>query len=201
MSERVLHFYFEFSSPYGYIASELVDAFAATHSVAVTWHPFLIGAAFKVAGTTKLLDIPMKGDYSKHDIIRLARYHNIPYTLPDAFPLNSVAAARAFYWCQDAYPDKAVPLAKAIYRYAFAEGGDFKQPETIGQIATGIGLDAAETVEGLAQQAVKDRLRGEVDTALQNGVFGSPFFIYDEEPFWGVDHMEQLGRWIDTGGW
>jgi 2-hydroxychromene-2-carboxylate isomerase len=48
---------------------------------------------------------------------------------------------------------------------------------------------------------MKERLRAEVDTAIQKGVFGSPFVIVDGEPFWGSDRLEHVDRWLQTGGW
>ena len=48
---------------------------------------------------------------------------------------------------------------------------------------------------------VKDKLRAEIDSAMARGVFGSPYFIVDGEPFWGADRLEQVDRWLATGGW
>jgi 2-hydroxychromene-2-carboxylate isomerase len=53
----------------------------------------------------------------------------------------------------------------------------------------------------LADPAVKARLRAEVDAAIARGVFGSPYFVVDGEPFWGHDRLDQVERWLATGGW
>ena len=53
----------------------------------------------------------------------------------------------------------------------------------------------------LHDPAVKERLRTEVDAAIARGVFGLPYFVVDDEPFWGIDHLDQLDRWMATGGW
>ena len=45
------------------------------------------------------------------------------------------------------------------------------------------------------------RAKAEVENAMQAGVFGSPHFIVDGEPFWGIDKFEQIDRWLATGGW
>jgi 2-hydroxychromene-2-carboxylate isomerase len=42
--------------------------------------------------------------------------------------------------------------------------------------------------------AVKDRLVRENEEAIRKGVFGSPFFLVDDEPFWGNDRMALLGQ-------
>jgi 2-hydroxychromene-2-carboxylate isomerase len=48
---------------------------------------------------------------------------------------------------------------------------------------------------------VKERLRTEVDAAIARVVFGSPYIIVDGEPFWGSDRLDQVERWLETGGW
>ena len=53
----------------------------------------------------------------------------------------------------------------------------------------------------LADPAVKERLKTEVDAAIAKGVFGSPYFVVDGEPFWGVDRLPMLDAWLARGGW
>ncbi len=69
------------------------------------------------------------------------------------------------------------------------------------ELAARAGADADETRAALANQAVKDRLRQETDAAMARGVFGSPFFIVDGEPFWGNDRLDEVDKWLETGGW
>ena len=58
-----------------------------------------------------------------------------------------------------------------------------------------------ELRQALEEPAVKERLRSEVNAAIERGVFGSPYIVIDGEPFWGVDRLEQVDRWLATGGW
>ena len=196
-----IEFYFEFSSPYGYVAAELVDGLAQRTGRTIHWRPMLLGPAFKMTGSAPLTQIPLKGEYSKRDFVRSARYHGVPFKLPERFPIGTVAALRAFYWVSDRDPAKAVALAKALYRASFAEGRDIGAPEQVVEVAQSLGIDGAELAAALQDQAVKDRARREADAALAAGVFGSPYFIVDGEPFWGVDRMGMLEDWIRRGGW
>ncbi len=111
-----------------------------------------------------------------------------------------MAAARAFYWLayRDAVQAKAV--AKALYHVAFGIGGDIGNAKAVADIAATHGVDREELLAALQDPAVKERLRAEVDTAIARGVFGSPYVFVDDEPFWGVDHMDVLDRWLETGG-
>ena len=69
-----IDFYFDFSSPYGYFASTQIDALAAKFKREVTWRPFLLGVVFKVSGAKPLIELPLKGDYFKHDFERTAGF-------------------------------------------------------------------------------------------------------------------------------
>jgi 2-hydroxychromene-2-carboxylate isomerase len=196
-----IEFFFEFSSPYGYIASQLIDGVAARTGRDVAWKPFLLGPAFKATGMAPLVEIPMKGDYSRRDFPRSARFHGVPFAMPPKFPIGTVAALRAFYWVSDRDAAKARELAKALYTAYFAEGRDISAPETVVEIASALGVDAAQLQAGLADPALKERAKNEVDAAISRGVFGSPFFIADGEPFWGNDRLPMLEEWIRRGGW
>lgn len=195
-----IDFYFDFSSPYGYIASTRIDALAAKHGREVKWRPFLLGIAFKTTGQTPLPSIPIKGDYATHDMLRSARFHGVPYKHPSAFPIATQAPARAFYWLDARDPQRAKQLAQALYRAYFVDGVDISNPDNTIAVCARMGLDADEVRAALNDPVVKDKLKTEVDVAIKRGAFGSPYIIVDGEPFWGVDRFEQIDRWLATGG-
>ncbi len=197
-----LEFYFDFSSPYGYLAAQRIDDLAARHGRVARWRPTLIGAAFKETGARPLLGQPMKGDYAAHDIARTARRIGVPFRLPRPFPFMSVAAARAFYWRTDQDEAEAKTLAKALYHAAFGEGGDISSAQQVAEISReACGLKVDEVLAALNEPSIKSRLRAEVDAALDRGVFGSPFIFIEDEPFWGFDRMPDIEAWFETGGW
>lgn len=194
-------FYFDYSSPYGYLASQRIDALAAKHGRTADWKPFLMGAVFKTTGTRPLVEVPLKGDYTRLDMARAARALGIPFVVPPGFPFASVAAARASYWAKDHAPDKAGSLMQALIRKAWAEGGDISAPEPVLATAATVGIDPERLAAALNDPAVKDRLRQEVEQAVALGVFGSPYVLVDGEPFWGHDRLDVVDRWLATGGW
>ena len=49
-----IDFYFDFSSPYGYLAAQKIEALAAKHGRTVDWHPMLLGVVFKQTGAAPL---------------------------------------------------------------------------------------------------------------------------------------------------
>lgn len=196
-----IDFWFDFSSPYGYIAAERVDEVAARHGRSVTWRPILLGPVFKAVGTAPLATLPIKGEYAKRDFARMARYHKVPFRLPEKFPVGTQVAARAFYLISDSDPARARDFALLAYRAYFAEGRDIADAAVVMDLVAAAGADAAAIAEPLKGDAIKERVRAEVERAMKAGVFGSPHFVVDGEPFWGVDRLPLLDEWLRTGGW
>jgi 2-hydroxychromene-2-carboxylate isomerase len=194
-----IDFYFDFSSPYGYLASELIDALGARFGRQVNWHPLPLGAAFKASGAPLPVRQPLKGDYLLHDFARSARFHAIPFVQPMKFPLSTQHAARAFLWLNEHDPLAARGLAHAIFRAYFTAGRDIDNIDTVLDIAASLGHGRSVLAEALGSVALKERLHVEVDRALARGIFGSPFFVIDGEAFWGVDRLPQLERWLAEG--
>ena len=102
-----IDFWFDFSSPYGYLMAERIDALAARHGREVRWRPFLLGAVFKHTGGQPLPAHPMKGPYSRHDLERSARFLGVPLKLPESFAVSSHQACRVYYWLESRDPKLA----------------------------------------------------------------------------------------------
>lgn len=196
-----IEFYFDFSSPYGYLASHRIDDIAARHGREAAWRPYLLGAAFQQTGMRPLTEQASRGDYARQDFKRCARLYGVPFELPDPFPIAAIAPSRAYYWLLDQDAGRAKALARALYAAYFAEGRNISEPQVVTEVAAGEGVDAEALGAALQDQAVKDRLRQETDEALARGVFGSPYVFVDGEPFWGNDRLDMVDRWLETGGW
>ena len=195
-----IDFYFDFSSPYGFFMAELIDDVAARYGRSVRWRPYLLGAVYKLLDEKPLPSKPMKGPYSVHDFERSARYHGLQCRIPEAFPVSTQHAARAFYWLDGQDADRARSFALAVFRAYFVDGRDVSQLDTVLDLAAESGADRDTLRVALGEEAVKNRLRAECDAAIARGVFGSPFVFVDDEPFWGVDRLPQIERWLETGG-
>lgn len=202
---KTIEFYFDYSSPFGYLASERIEAVATKHDRQIVWHPVLLGAIFKISNQVPLTEVPLKGEYSIRDFSRSSREHNIPYTHPDPFPVGAIAACRATLWLRDnadaSLNARTTDFVHAVFRAFFVDGQDITDVNILSSLANTLGIDAEHMTAALGEQAVKDALRQEVENAIANGIFGAPFMIVDNEPFWGNDRIEQIDRWLSKGGW
>jgi len=196
-----IDFYFDFSSPYGYMAAQQIEGLAARYGRRVDWHPILLGVIFKETGAAPLTQVPLKGDYSRRDMSRSARFHGIDdFRMPSRFPIPTQAAARIVLALKATDDMLATNVAKALYRAYFVDDLDISDPGVAAEVAGRAGADAAKMRQAVDDPKVKEALKDEVARAMKAGVCGSPFFVVDGEPFWGLDRFPQLERWLATGG-
>ena len=199
MFDKPIDFYFEFASPYGYLASLAIEEVAEKYGRQVHWRPFMLGAAFKITNSAPNMTIPMKGEYLSRDIIRCAKMMNVPIAIPDILPMNSLVAMRAFYWLNETKPEVSVKLAKAVFRGHWVEGRDLSSVDAVALEAEALGVDGNAFVEAVQHPAIKELLKRETQAAIERGAFGSPFFFVDGEPYWGHDRMDQIEYHLQQG--
>lgn len=199
MNSAAIDFYFDFSSPYSYIASEWIEALAARHGRTVNWKAILLGATFQAAELKSPVSYPLKREYSLHDFERSARFAGVPLKNPEKFPIPTQNAARVFWWLHDKRDTTASHWARHCLRAYFARGVDLSDPQRLKELAAEFGLDPQQAEAIWNDPEWKARLKAVNDAAIAVGVFGAPFFLIDNEPFWGNDRRPQIERWLQRG--
>lgn len=198
-----LEFWFDFISPFGYLASQRIDALAARHGRTVNWRPLLVGVTvLKVMGLPPVPQTPLKGPYAARQLSRYLRHHGLQLGRPPgAPPMNPLPAGRLFAWLRAHAPQHAQPAAQAILHAYWVAGQAMDQPEALRAAVLQAGVPAPVADAGLAAPEAAALLRAEVAAAVAAGAFGSPFVIVDGEPFFGLDNLEAVDEWLGAGGW
>ena len=180
-----IDFYFDFASPYGFIAAMQIEAVGRP----VRWHPFLLGSVYKAVGQSPLQHA-LKRDYViAVDAPRMAGRIGLQLKVPAGFPEHSLPPSRAFYWIDQQNPAQAVAFAKAAYRKYWLQGCATSDAAVAADAAASVGCDRQDVLAGMQSGDTKDRLASENEDAIRRGVFGSPFFFLDGERFWGSDRI------------
>jgi 2-hydroxychromene-2-carboxylate isomerase len=192
----VLEFWYEFASPYSYLAAMRIEPAAAAAEVEVRWRPFLLGPIFAGQGwTTSPFNLyPAKGRYMWRDMEREAARLGLSCYQPNPFPQNSLTAARvALLGFERGF---APAFTKAVFLQEFSEGRNIGETTVIGEVLSGLGLDAPGILKEAQAEPNKTRLKAVGEEARSRGVFGAPtFFTEDGEQFWGNDRLEQALDW------
>lgn len=202
MAEKTLDFYFDFISPFGYLASLRVDALAAKYGRTCRWHSMLLGiSVLKVMGMKPLPTYPLKGPYLTRDLARAARRQKVTLNKPEQ-RANPLPPGRCFHWLKAQDERLAQSFARAALHAYWQDATDIGSPEVAAAIAGRVGADEAAALRAITDGEGDKLLRAAVDLSMQRGVFGSPTFIVDDdEPFFGLEKMELLEEWLASGGW
>ena len=181
--------YFDYASPWAYIADELLPR--KLPGITVTHHPiYLRGLETFAKG------LPYTGaklQYLARDLARVAAHEGVTLVPPVSFPVDGLHALRAAYVAKDSGAFDR--YHRAAFRAAWAEQRDISQKDVIARLlAEAIGANEAAALEAMTAQAIKDRVRGATAEAEAHGVFGTPTFVVGDEMFWGHDRLEYVAR-------
>lgn len=190
-----IDFYFDFASPYAYFAACRIEQLAAEHGRKVVWHPVLIAALTKATGTPLAPTLPIKWEYLRRDLPRVARAENLPFRFPSGFPSLMLEPGRAMLWIGSVHGDSvAGQFARTCMQAYFGDGVDINDPEVLAGIASSFGVERGALLAGMADPAIKERFKQSSALALERGVFGVPFMLVDGEAFWGFDRLPHLAQ-------
>jgi len=196
--QHPVDFYFDYSSPFAYLASTEVEA---TLGDKATWRPMLLGAVFKAVQMANVPFFTMseaKRAYYAKDIARQAGAAQAKFTWPSNFPMNTVLALRMTLLARAHETAQGRQFVHRVFRAYWAEDLDISQGEVLAKIASECGLDGPALVEGASAPDIKAALKTCTQDAVEAGVFGAPTFVVhgDEGPnlYWGADRLAMAAR-------
>ncbi len=187
---RSVTLWFDFISPYSYLALTQVEAFGKEHDVRWVVRPLFYAAVLDATGRMGPAEIPVQRAYTLRDILRAAELLGVPLTGPPAHPFRSLLALRTAVLVQD--EPVALPLSVALSRAAWGEKRNLEDPAVVAEVASGEGLDGAALVTRAGTDEAKALLRKNTEEAIAAGVCGVPTFGWQGELFWGHDRMSHL---------
>lgn len=194
MNRSPIGFYFDYVSPYAYLAWTQIRDLAAPYGRDVTPIPVLFAGLLSAHGNVGPAEIPAKRRYILRDVARTAAGNGIPLALPPSHPFNPLLALRVT--CAELDTPHLGRLVDAMYRAVWGTGGGAETVEQVTEVLVTVGLDPADVLARAAAPEVKARLRANTDAAIAAGVFGVPTMIADGELFWGFDAFPNLDQFL-----
>ncbi len=187
-----LPFYFDYASPFAYLAATQVPGLAARTNARVAYRPLLLGGLFKAIGTANVPLFEMPAAKRAHvlvDIQRWAAQWGVPFRFTSRFPMNTVKALRLTLATS---PAAQPALVDALFRALWAEDRDISDRAELERIAEACG--ATEAFARIESQPIKDALFTATDEARARGVFGVPTFFVRDDMYWGQDRLADVER-------
>ncbi len=198
---KQITFFFDFISPYAYLAFESLPQALQGISHQVRYQPILFAGLLKHHGQLGPAEIAGKRDWTYQQVQWWAHQHNIPLQLPSAHPFNPLALLRLALACPDAGPPNRW-VCETIFRHVWKDGGD---PVSLDRLR--VLTEQLVPQHDPASPQVKQRLIDDTQHAITAGLFGVPTMAVDDKLFWGFDALPMLraylldDAWFESGAW
>src|SRR6266568_2128522 len=189
----VIDYYFSVLSDWAYLGGERLERLARRYGVRVNHMPMRLAAIYEGTGGILLHKRSrQRQDYRVVELVRWRDYLGIPVELfPKFYPTDDLLSSCLIIAAKLSGAD-AGPLANAILRAIWAENRDIADPETLLKIADGLGLDGETLLANAREAAAIQEFDRYTREAQARGVFGSPFYMFGKEIFWGQDRLQFL---------
>jgi 2-hydroxychromene-2-carboxylate isomerase len=192
---RTLEFYFDYGSPYSYLADTQVEAIAKRAGAALVRKPMLLGGVFKATGNRSPAEafagIRNKPDYERLETERFIRRHRIEgFARNPFFPVNTLQIMRGAAAAEiDGGLERYV---NAIFHHMWEAPKKLDEPDVLRDALTASGLDAESVMARTQDPAVKTRLIANTEMSVSRGTFGSPTFFVGDSIYFGKDRLRDV---------
>jgi len=187
--EKRVEFFFDFGSPYSYLAYKVLPPIAAAHDAQIVWRPTLLGGVFKATGNHSPAETPAKRKWMQQDLRRWAQRYSVAFNHNPFFPINTLTLMRGAAGLQAQGPIFHKYM-EAIFHAMWAEPRNLGAPDQLAAVLQQAAIDVDAFQSMVNDPAVKERLKKDTDDAVARGVFGVPTFFVGDEMHWGQDRLE-----------
>lgn len=196
---KSLEVFFDFSSPWTYLAFKRLETLIKSHSIEVSWRPILVGAVFNAVNDSvyKLREAQTspKFDYLKKDLRDWIAFQGAPFAWPKIFPINSAKALRGVFIAEQY--GVTLPYIAEVFSAYWRDGADIGSEEALFEIWTRIlpEENADKLRSALHSDDSKKALRENIDELIKRGGFGTPtFYVGESDMYFGNDRLHFVER-------
>jgi 2-hydroxychromene-2-carboxylate isomerase len=199
---KEIHFYFDFISPYAWLAFQALPKTLEGISHRVHYHPILFGALLKHHGQLGPAEMAGKREWTYRQVMWLAKQQGTTLTMPASHPFNPLALLRlAVAASLNGEPNRYV--VESIFKHVWCEGLEATDPVRVAALQQHLLSQAALTsaVKNPQADEVKRLLQQQTDHAIALGLFGVPSMVVDGQIFWGQDALPMMRAYLDGDTW
>ena len=179
--------YFDFVSPFSYVA--LAEVEALTRDTEIAFRPVLFGAMLKHYGQLGPAEVAPKRVQTYRLCVWKARERGLGFRFPPCHPFNSLKLLRLATAL-----DAESGVVRTIFECIWREGRDPQSPETFAVLRERLGVEDIDAL--IEAKGAKDKLRESTQAAIDQGVFGVPTLALGRELFWGTDALAMARAYL-----
>jgi len=196
---KIIDFYWDLGSTNTYFALQLIQPLAARYDAEINWHAFNLGHVFQ-SNRYVLMDEPKaKLRNRRDDLMRWAKRYDLPFRMPDQFPIKTSRALKGAIAMRQWGLEQAF-IAAIFAAYWEQNIGTIGEYSVLRGIAESLGVDPTAFEIACESQVVREALIESTNSALARGVFGAPSIMIDDTLYWGKDRMEFVEAQLAAAG-
>ena len=206
---KEIHFYFDFISPYAWLAFQALPKALEGISHRVHYHPVVFGAMLKHHGQLGPAEIPGKRDWTYRQVMWQAKQQVTELQMPAAHPFNSLALLRLAVAAsginQQGQPNRYV--VETIFKHVWCEGLEATDPDRLATLQAHLFSQPGVSFQDPQSAEVKQLLQQQTQQAIDLGLFGVPSMVVNGQVFWGNDALPMLraylagDEWFESADW
>ena len=184
---RSIDFYFDFISPYSYLAFKKIKLLDKTKKLNINYKPILLGGLHKLGGITAPAFNERKMKNMKNDCELVALKNNIDFKWNNKFPINTLNLMRGYLVINDEIKERYFEICFDAY---WKDNLDISSESEIVKILDICDINKNKFFEDVKNEKIKDELKKLTDIAFKNDIFGAPTFVVNKKIFWGQDRLD-----------
>ncbi|MDC1112418.1 DsbA family protein [Candidatus Pelagibacter sp.] len=184
---KVIDFYFDFISPYSFLAYQKLNNLSKKNLIKVNYKPILLGGLHNLGGITAPAFNANKMKNMKDDCELIAIKNNIQFKWNSKFPINSLYLMRGYLVIENKFKENYFDFCFNAY---WRNNIDISGQESIQLILDDCKINKDKFFNNIKDQKIKDKLKYLTTSAFEKNIFGAPTFIVNNKLFWGQDRLD-----------
>ncbi len=181
-------FYFDFVSPYSFLAHKEISKIEKKNSVKIRYKPILLGGLHNLHGIKAPAFIPAKAKHMIRDCKLIAEKNKIKFKFNSYFPIRSLNLMRGVLVAEE--DNFKSYYIENIFDAIWQDGLDMNDENIIQKILKNLNVNPKTFLLRVASASIKDSLKKRTNEAYEKGIFGAPSFVSNNKIFWGQDRIE-----------
>jgi len=193
-----IDYYVWLNSDWAYLGAERFRTICDELDVQINLKPVDLPYVYSQTGGIALEKrAKARQDYRIAELKRWTKRLGININFAPKYMCPNADLASCLVIAVDEAGEDAYALHEAILRAEWVEERDISSPDELQQILKEQGLDETRYLEQANNQNIVAKYRKYTQEAIEQGVFGSPFYVYEDELFWGQDRLGMLRETIE----
>ena len=184
---KSIQFYYDFSSPYTYIAHKKIREVQKKETIKFIYCPMLLGGLHKLAGITANAFIKNKNEFMRQDCEMVSNKLKIDFKFNDYFPISSLYLMRGSLVISKDLSDKYIDYFFDAY---WKDNINLSDDEIFKDKLKNLQIDVDTFLKDISNKEIKEKLIKLTQDAYDKKIFGAPTFICNDKIFWGQDRLD-----------